>query len=217
MSYVHLLAGFASTGDDVLPGNYGLHDNELALRWAFDNVAAFGGNPHDMTAWGMSSGGIGVGLLTVAPHTRNYFKRSIQNSGSIYTAFALGESVVDYTLEIAKALGCPSTRSEDVKQCLKSRTVRQIMDAQARCGFGDHISALKWKPRVDGRFFPKDIPELLKESPPLPTLTGYTTEEMHGLCECGFLLQHDVTVFEGKIVFEDVQNSSPRLWSKQSL
>ena len=52
--------GFASTGDDALPGNNGLKDQVAALKWVQRNVAAFGGNPGSVTIAGMSAGGASV-------------------------------------------------------------------------------------------------------------------------------------------------------------
>ncbi|CAD5233052.1 unnamed protein product [Bursaphelenchus xylophilus] len=188
--------GFASTGDSVMPGNYGLHDQALALRWTLDNISAFGGDPKDLTAWGMSTGGVSVGYLTISPKTRDHFKRSIQNSGALFGPVTLGENCVDETKKLARALGCNSNDSKTIKEFLKRCSVREIMDAHERLGRASVSFSLKWLPRLDGDFLPKDLRELIKESKPIPVLAGFATDEMayfyHGFLEA----VHSLTITE---------------------
>lgn len=62
-----LTAGFLSTGDNVIPGNYGLKDQVAALRWVHDNIRAFGGDPGKVTIFGESAGGVSVHMLMLSP------------------------------------------------------------------------------------------------------------------------------------------------------
>lgn len=59
--------GFATTGDETLPGNNGLKDQVAALKWVQRNVAAFGGNPGAVTVAGMSAGGASVHYHMLSP------------------------------------------------------------------------------------------------------------------------------------------------------
>ena len=61
------MLGFATTEDDVVPGNMGLLDMIASLQFIQDNIQAFGGNPDQVTIFGQSAGAAGVGFLIVSP------------------------------------------------------------------------------------------------------------------------------------------------------
>jgi len=63
-----------STEDDILPGNYGLKDQVLALRWLQDNIAKFGGDNKKVTLFGESAGGASVGLHLLSPLSKGIFQ-----------------------------------------------------------------------------------------------------------------------------------------------
>lgn len=62
--------GFFSTGDEHAPGNMGMWDTVLALKWVKANISAFGGDPNNITVFGHSAGGVSADLLALSPHTR---------------------------------------------------------------------------------------------------------------------------------------------------
>ena len=59
--------GFLSTADAVVPGNNGLKDQVMALRWVQQNIAQFGGDPGNVTIFGGSSGGACVHYHMLSP------------------------------------------------------------------------------------------------------------------------------------------------------
>ena len=60
-------SGFLSTGDENSPGNYGILDQAMALRWVYDNIKFFNGDPEKITLFGPGAGAASAGLLMVAP------------------------------------------------------------------------------------------------------------------------------------------------------
>lgn len=74
--------GFMSTEDSAAPGNYGSLDQVEALKWVQENIAAYGGDPDQVTIFGMSAGGASVHYLTLSPLTQNLYKNAISLSGS---------------------------------------------------------------------------------------------------------------------------------------
>jgi len=71
-----------STGDTVVPGNYGLKDQALALQWVHDNIASFGGDPKNVNLWGSSAGGACVHLHMISNRTNHLFTKGVSQSGT---------------------------------------------------------------------------------------------------------------------------------------
>lgn len=73
--------GFLSTGDSAAPGNYGLKDALLALKWVNEHIGAFGGDPDQVTLLGHSSGAAMVHYLLMLDSAQGLFKNAILMSG----------------------------------------------------------------------------------------------------------------------------------------
>ncbi|KRT84399.1 hydrolase, partial [Oryctes borbonicus] len=82
--------GFLSTEDDVIPGNFGLKDQVMAINWVHDNIEAFGGNPSKITLMGQSAGAVSTGYLGIIPQLKGKISGIIQQSGSSLCPFGLG-------------------------------------------------------------------------------------------------------------------------------
>ena len=62
-------------------GNYGLYDQMTAIKWVKDNIAAFGGDPENMTIMGQSAGAASVQLQSCSPLTKGLFQKAVMSSG----------------------------------------------------------------------------------------------------------------------------------------
>lgn len=81
MTYRLGVLGFLSTGDEASPGNFGLKDQTLALKWIKRNIKAFGGDPDSITIMGASAGGASVHMHMMSPLSEGLFNRAIAMSG----------------------------------------------------------------------------------------------------------------------------------------
>jgi len=108
-------------------GNYGLMDQQAALRWVQHNVTQFGGNPHNVTIAGQSAGGLAVLAHLVSHGSRGLFQRAIVESG----AFALNqESLADAETAgeaFAAKAGCP----DQTAACLRALPVSDLVSPEA--------------------------------------------------------------------------------------
>lgn len=74
--------GFLSTGDDQCPGNAGFKDQRAALKWVYNHISKFGGDPDRITIAGQSAGGASVGLHLLSPMSQPMIHKAIMLSGS---------------------------------------------------------------------------------------------------------------------------------------
>jgi para-nitrobenzyl esterase len=81
-----------SREDGGSSGDYGLMDQVAALRWVRRNIAAFGGNPGQVTIAGQSAGAMSVSLLMASPEAKGLFHRAIAQSGGVFEPLALAPS-----------------------------------------------------------------------------------------------------------------------------
>lgn len=74
INHKHCFTGFGSTEDDELPGNLGLKDQVLALKWVQENIGSYGGNPDSVTIFGQSAGGASVHYHMLSPLSKGKHK-----------------------------------------------------------------------------------------------------------------------------------------------
>jgi para-nitrobenzyl esterase len=127
---------------DHSSGDYGLMDQQAALRWVRANARAFGGNPHDMTIFGESAGGASVCANMASPTARGLFQHAIAESGCIFLSQPKKQAEADGA-KFAATLGC--THPATAAACLRAKPVARILKAAG--GFS-------WGPVTGGRTLP---------------------------------------------------------------
>lgn len=119
------MIGFLSTGDSKAPGNLGLKDQVIALRWVQRNIVAFGGDSHSVTISGYSIGGFSVLLHMVSPMSKGLFHRAIMMSGSmIMEPYPTNQT--DLAKKQAELLNCPTDTTGAMLICLNSKPVEDF-------------------------------------------------------------------------------------------
>uniref|UniRef100_A0A0C9PV54 Carboxylic ester hydrolase n=2 Tax=Fopius arisanus TaxID=64838 RepID=A0A0C9PV54_9HYME len=119
--------GFLSTGDRVVPGNMGLKDQSMALRWVSENIKYFGGNPEKITLAGLSAGGVSVHYHYLSPLSRGLFHAGMSFSGTTLDCWSQTEKSVEKAKKLADILGCPTGNNEKMVNCLKNRPAKSIV------------------------------------------------------------------------------------------
>ncbi|XP_062541217.1 venom carboxylesterase-6-like [Armigeres subalbatus] len=121
--------GFISTEDDIIPGNFGLKDQSMALKWVRQNIINFGGHPDSITISGYSAGSASVQLHYLSPMSRGLFKNGIGHSGSALNPWVLAENSAEKAKQIAATVSCPTESSKDMLKCLRQKPARDIVRA----------------------------------------------------------------------------------------
>nr|XP_020667972.1 cholinesterase-like isoform X1 [Pogona vitticeps] len=164
------------------PGNMGLWDQHLALRWIRENAAAFGGDPNQVTILGQNSGAVSVGLHLLSPHSGPLFARAVLQSGAANVAWAWmnPEKAKQKALVISQRLGCAEGNEHAVVRCLQEKDAADFTQHELSMVLeSKFILDLPFLPTTDGEFLTDD-PEKLLGSGHIqvkPTLIGVTSDE----------------------------------------
>ncbi|XP_065206066.1 esterase FE4-like isoform X2 [Planococcus citri] len=160
--------GFFAANDSAAPGNNGLKDQVAALQWIQRNIRKFGGDPAKVTVYGCSAGGASVNYLMISPTTEGLFQSAISSSGSILTPWSLQtENVMNRSKELVSLLNCRHKRVNTMMECLRNKSVNEIMDHAYRPYFADgYPMNVRWGAALEiphhGAFLSKDPLALLE-------------------------------------------------------
>lgn len=168
--------GLSSESPNHISGNYGLMDQIQALRWVHDNIAAFGGDPANVTIAGESAGGLSVMYLMATPAARGLFAKAIAESAYMVSAQEL--KMPHHGTPSAEAIGqqlSVAVHAPDVAS-LRGLDAQALTDAATAMGFFPF-------PAIDGRLLQRQLVETFDrgEQAHVPLLAGFNSGEIRSL------------------------------------
>ena len=159
--------------------NYGIMDQREALRWVSKNIAAFGGDPNNITLFGQSAGAVSVLALLTMPDEHLFAHAILQSGGPWANGQTLAEASSDGE-KIARQAGLPDNASA---AALRALAVRSILGAEQRRLAGAPYpfakGVISTRPIIDGRLVSQRLSTLVQSGHLIgvPIIVGFNSGE----------------------------------------
>lgn len=179
--------GFLSTESASAPGNFGLHDQRMAMKFVYENIENFNGDKHNVTLIGHEAGAASVGVHILSEASRQYFNKAVLMSGSDLCKWSFlpkEYSPLEFSRKLARGLGCYDFDSFKMIQCLRQRSAQELMNANI--WVPAELGGSPWRPVIDvfdrdKRFsFLEASPEVLRKNGKfynISVIVGVTSDE----------------------------------------
>ncbi|KAI5630868.1 carboxylesterase family domain-containing protein [Phthorimaea operculella] len=173
--------GFICLGTPEIPGNQGLKDQVLALRWIKENIASFGGDVNKITIFGQSAGAISVDLHLYSEQEK-LFNQVIMNSGSAFMPAIRNEADPKTLVNLAERLGLSTDNDSEALSFLRKADPGLVVAA------AEQMDPWLMYPCIEKKFdnverFLGDYPMNINamKTKQVPVLIGFTSHECY-LC-----------------------------------
>lgn len=173
---------------DELKGNYAYMDQIAALRWVQKNIAAFGGDPNNVTIFGFSAGGVSVHSLLTMPMARGLFQKAIIESGgsrdSVLTARPMSKDGVDPNYPVsAETIGINFARSMGIEGTDQAALAKlRALSAEQVVVGAPSDQSYETTPILDGKLITETAETAYKagRAPRVPVMLGSNSADTAG-------------------------------------
>ncbi|XP_055390458.1 juvenile hormone esterase-like [Condylostylus longicornis] len=180
--------GFLSLPDGGISGNYGLKDQQLALKWIQENITSFNGDPKNVTLFGQSAGAASAHFHFLCNESRKYFHKLICHSGLATMEWAISQNAQEKAFKLAECLGFTGNAVDTAHFLQKFENSHELIASMykvlskeerghfLRLPFGPVIES----PNSEKPFITKNPIDIIKTeqfAESIPIIMGYTSQE----------------------------------------